>query len=200
MDEGTRARLFEPFFTTKEKGKGTGLGLSIVYGIVKQNGGDILVYSESGRGTAFKIYLPAVMAAAEALVRPAEGVDEGLATETILLVEDEPQVRSLTRTMLARLGYRVLEAESADEALSISAGHKGPLDLLLTDLVMPRISGTELARRVQVTHPAVRVLYMSGYTDSGVIDQGMLTAETPFIQKPFTRTTLSRAVREVLKF
>ncbi len=198
MDDATRARLFEPFFTTKEKGKGTGLGLSIVYGIVKQNGGDILVYSEPGRGTAFKIYLPAVMAAAEAVVRAGEGAAEGLATETILLVEDDPQVRSLTRTMLARMGYRVLEAESADEALGIASAHQGPLDLLLTDLVMPRISGTELARRVQLTHPAVRVLYMSGYTDSGVIDQGMLTTDTPFIQKPFTRATLSRTVREVL--
>ena len=105
----------------------------------------------------------------------------------------------MTRTMLARMGYRVLEAESADGALGIAAGHQGPLDLLLTDLVMPLISGTELARRVQFTHPAVRVLYMSGYTDSGVIDQGMLTADTPFIQKPFTRAALSRAVREVLK-
>jgi two-component system cell cycle sensor histidine kinase/response regulator CckA len=199
IDEATKARLFEPFFTTKEKGKGTGLGLSIVYGIVKQNGGDILVYSEPGRGTAFKIYLPAVNAAAEALVRPGEGAPEGLATETILLVEDDPQVRSMTRTMLARLGYSVLEAESADEALAIASGRQGPLDLLLTDLVMPRTSGTELARRVQFTHPAVRVLYMSGYTDSGVIDQGMLTADTPFIQKPFTRATLSRAVRDVLK-
>ena len=198
MEEATRARLFEPFFTTKEKGKGTGLGLSIVYGIVKQNGGDILVYSEPGRGTAFKIYLPAVMSAAEALARPGEGAAEVLATETILLVEDDPQVRSLTRTMLVRLGYRILEAESADEALGLAAGHQGPLDLLLTDLVMPRISGTELARRVQLTDPAVRVLYMSGYTDSGVVDQGILTADTPFIQKPFTRSMLSRAVREVL--
>jgi signal transduction histidine kinase/CheY-like chemotaxis protein len=199
MDETTRARLFEPFFTTKEKGKGTGLGLSIVYGIVKQNGGDILVYSEPGRGTAFKIYLPAVNAAAEALVRPGESTPEGLATETILLVEDDPQVRSLASTMLARMGYRVLEAESAGEALDIAGAHQGTLHLLLTDLVMPRMSGKELARALQSTHSGLRVLYMSGYTDSGVVDQGLLTADTPFIQKPFTRTTLSRAVRDVLK-
>src|SRR5258708_15848352 len=124
MDDATRARLFEPFFTTKEKGKGTGLGLSIVYGIVKQNGGDILVYSEPGRGTAFKIYLPAVMAAAEAVVRAREGAAEGLATETILLGGDDPQGRSLPPPTLARMGYRVLEAESADEALGIASAHQ----------------------------------------------------------------------------
>ncbi len=199
MDAATRARVFEPFFTTKEIGKGTGLGLSIVYGIVKQNGGEILVYSEPGRGTAFKIYLPAVMESAEAVVREGEDSTPVPSTETILLVEDEPQVRSLTRTMLARLGYRVLEAESGDEALRIASGHEGPLDLLLTDVVMPRMGGTDLARHVQSTRPGVRVLYMSGYTDNGVIDQGMLTADTPFIQKPFTSAALSRKVREVLR-
>ena len=198
MDEATRARLFEPFFTTKEKGKGTGLGLSIVYGIVKQNGGDIRVYSEPGRGTALKVYLPAVTEAAESMAPAGESSAAGQATETILLVEDEPQVRSLTRTMLTSLGYRVLEAESADLALGITSGHEGPLDLLLTDIVMPRMSGTDLARELKATRPGLRVLYMSGYTDSGVIDQGMLTAGTPFIQKPFTRATLSRTVREVL--
>ena len=198
MDAATKARLFEPFFTTKEKGKGTGLGLSIVYGIVKQNGGEILVYSEPNRGTSFKIYLPAVMEPADALVRPAEGGSAPRATETILLVEDDPQVRSLTRTMLARLGYRVLEAESADEALSITSKYEGPLDLVLTDLVMPRMSGTDLARQMQTARPAIRVLYMSGYTDFGVINQAVLTADTPFIQKPFTAAMLSRKVREVL--
>jgi len=198
MDAATKARLFEPFFTTKEKGKGTGLGLSIVYGIVKQNGGEVLVYSEPGQGTSFKIYLPVVMEPADAVVRAADGGSAARATETILLVEDEPQVRSLTRTMLARLGYRVLEAESADEALSITSKYEGPLDLVLTDLVMPRMSGTDLARQMQTTRPAIRVLYMSGYTDYGVIGQGILTADTPFIQKPFTSATLSRKVREVL--
>jgi signal transduction histidine kinase/CheY-like chemotaxis protein len=198
MDRATKARLFEPFFTTKEKGKGTGLGLSIVYGIVKQNGGEILVYSEPGQGTAFKIYLPAVMEPADALVRPADGGSAPRATETILLVEDDPQVRTLTRTMLARLGYRVLEAESADEALSITSKYEGPLDLVLTDLVMPRMSGTDLVRQMQTARPAIRVLYMSGYTDYGVINQAILTADTPFIQKPFTSATLSRKVREVL--
>ena len=166
MDAATKARLFEPFFTTKEKGKGTGLGLSIVYGIVKQNGGEILVYSEPGQGTAFKIYLPAVMEPADVAGPPRrEGGSTARATETILLVEDDPQVRSLTRTMLTRLGYRVLEAESADEALSIASRYEGPLDLLLTDLVMPRMNGTDLARQMQTARPGVRVLYMSGYTD-----------------------------------
>jgi signal transduction histidine kinase/CheY-like chemotaxis protein len=198
MDEATRARLFEPFFTTKEKGKGTGLGLSIVYGIVKQNGGEIRVYSEPGRGTAMKLYLPAVMEAAESVAPAGESSAAGQATETILLVEDDPQVRSLTRTMLTSLGYRVLEAESADLALGITSGHEGPLDLLLTDIVMARMSGTDLARELKAARPGLRVLYMSGYTDGGVSNQGMLTAGTPFIQKPFTRATLSRTVREVL--
>jgi signal transduction histidine kinase/CheY-like chemotaxis protein len=198
MDADTRARLFEPYFTTKEKGKGTGLGLSIVFGIVKQNGGDILVYSEPGRGTAFKIYLPAVMTPADAQVRGEDVAGVVHATETVLLVEDDDQVRSLTLTMLARLGYRVLEAESADEAIQIAAAHEGPLDLLLSDVVMPRMSGTDLAFRLQTGRPGLRVLYMSGYTDNGVIDQGMLAADTPFIQKPFTSSMLSRKVREVL--
>jgi DNA-binding NtrC family response regulator len=126
------------------------------------------------------------MEPADALVRPADGGSAPPATETILLVEDDPQVRSLTRTMLARLGYRVLEAESADEALSITSKYEGPLDLVLTDLVMPRMSGTDLVRQMQTARPAIRVLYMSGYTDYGVINQAILTADTPFIQKPFT--------------
>lgn len=201
MDAATRARLFEPFFTTKEKGKGTGLGLSIVYGIVKQNGGEILVYSEPGLGTAFKIYLPAVIGAAETMLRESKDGDGDAApaTETVLLVEDDPQVRSLTRTMLARLGYTVLEAESADQALGIVSAHEGPLDLLLTDVVMPRMSGTDLARHLQTVRPGARVLYMSGYTANGVADQGMLAADTPFIQKPFTSAGLDRKVREVLR-
>jgi len=199
MDSATKARLFEPFFTTKEKGKGTGLGLSIVYGIVKQNGGEILVYSEMGRGTAFKIYLPAVNAAAESLEREEVEPLTGTADETILLVEDDPQVRSLSRTMLTRLGYRVFEAETADQAIGIATSLQGPLDLLLTDVVMPRVNGTELAHQLLAIRPDVRVLYMSGYTDGGVIDQGMLSADTPFIQKPFTAEALNRKIRDVLR-
>jgi signal transduction histidine kinase/CheY-like chemotaxis protein len=198
MDAAIQARLFEPFFTTKEKGKGTGLGLSIVYGIVKQNGGDILVYSEPGLGTTFKIYLPAISAAVEPPV-PDDGVVDAMpATQTILVVEDEPQVRSLTRTMLSRLGYHVVVADGAEEALSIISSHEGPLDLLLTDMVMPVMSGTDLASQVQALRPGIRVLYMSGYTDSDVIGRGVLAPDTPFIQKPFTSAALSRKVREVL--
>jgi signal transduction histidine kinase len=199
MDPATKARLFEPFFTTKEKGKGTGLGLSIVYGIVKQNGGEILVYSEPGRGTAFKIYLPAVDSVAESLEREEVVALPDTATETILLVEDDPQVRSLTRTMLTRLGYRVFEAETADQAMGIATSLQSPLHLLLTDVVMPRVNGTELARQLLTARPDARVLYMSGYTDGGVIDQGMLSADTPFIQKPFTADMLNRKIRDVLR-
>jgi two-component system cell cycle sensor histidine kinase/response regulator CckA len=146
-------------------------------------------------GTTFKIYLPAVMAATEALIRADESGAETQVTETILLVEDDPQVRNLTRTILARLGYRVLEAESADEAWGVAREHEGPMELLLTDMVMPRMSGTELARWVQAVRPEVRLLYMSGYTE----EPGMLTPDTPFIQKSFTSGSLGRKVREVLR-
>jgi signal transduction histidine kinase/CheY-like chemotaxis protein len=200
MDAATKARLFEPFFTTKEKGKGTGLGLSIVYGIVKQNGGDILVYSEPGRGTAFKLYLPAVISTEVPAVRQNEdAAAEVPVTETVLLVEDDSQVRSLARKILVRLGYRVLEAESADEALNILSDEEGPLDLLLTDIVMPGMNGIELARRVRSIRPGVRVLFMSGYTDNAVTEQGILGAGAPFLQKPFTSAILARMVREVLR-
>jgi signal transduction histidine kinase len=199
MDAAIKARLFEPFFTTKDKGKGTGLGLSIVYGIIKQNGGEILVQSEPGEGTAFEIYLPAILAPTEAASRPGAEVAAQPATETILLVEDDPQVRNLTRTMLTHMGYHVLGAESAEEALGIAARHEGPLDLLLTDVVMPRMKGTDLAGQIQAERPGVRVLYMSGYTDIGAVEQVMLTAGTLFIQKPFTSATLGRQVREALR-
>jgi signal transduction histidine kinase/CheY-like chemotaxis protein len=199
MDASTKARLFEPFFTTKDKSKGTGLGLSIVYGIVKQNGGEILVQSEPGEGAAFEIYLPAILAPTEAASRPGAEVAAQPATETILLVEDDPQVRNLTRTMLTHMGYHVLGAESAEEALGIAARHQGPLDLVLTDVVMPRMKGTDLADQIQSERPGLRVLYMSGYTDSGAVEQVMLTDRSLFIQKPFTAAALSRKVREALR-
>jgi len=198
MDAATRARIFEPFFTTKEQGKGTGLGLSIVYGIVKQNQGEILVYSEPGKGTTFKIYFPAVEAVVEASRSVPERVAAGAITGTVLLVEDEEQVRNLTRTMLTRLGYNVIGAGTAAEALRLVREHRDGIDLLLTDIVMPEMSGTTLATQIRSEEPGIRVMFMSGYTDSAVVQQGMLAPETAFIQKPFALGTLAQKLREVL--
>jgi CheY-like chemotaxis protein len=199
MDAVTKAHLFEPFFTTKDKGKGTGLGLSIVYGIVKQNGGEILVYSEPEHGTVFKVYLPVVSGAPEPLA-PSLNVEEFMpGSETVLLVEDDQQVRTLTHTMLGARGYHVLEAASPAEALRFLGDPDSKVDLLLTDIVMPGMNGAELARRACGLHPGIRVLFMSGYTEGGVIDRGELTPESPFIQKPFSLTTLNRKIREVLR-
>jgi len=200
MDELTRSRLFEPFFTTKEKGKGTGLGLSIVYGIVKQSGGDILVYSEPGQGTVFKIYLPATSEPAEQLARPSPAAGAAVPTETILLVEDEAQVRSLTRTMLLHLGYQVLDAGGGEDALKLLATHPQAVHLLLTDIVMPGLNGTELAGMVHSLRPAMKVLFMSGYTGGGLAGQGLLDPGTAFIPKPFTTAELGEKVREALGF
>jgi signal transduction histidine kinase/CheY-like chemotaxis protein len=197
MDAATRERIFEPFFTTKEKGKGTGVGLSIVYGIVKQSGGEVLVYSEPGHGTVFKIYLPAAPAAEPApAVTPQAAPVPGDAT--ILLVEDEEQVRTLTRIMLERRGYRVLVAATPDDAVRIAGQAGDKIDLLLTDVVMPLRYGTDLAAEVQSPLPGIRVLFMSGYTGNSVVRQGLLSAGTAFIQKPFTAPDLDRKVREVL--
>jgi signal transduction histidine kinase len=198
MSDATLARVFEPFFTTKEQGKGTGLGLSIVYGIVKQNDGEIMVYSEPGDGTTFKIYLPAVQAQSETLVRPAATPVRSGGGETILLVEDEAQVRELAHTMLSRLGYRVILAQNLEEAIRVSAEYQEKIDLLLTDVVMPGGSGADLAREITALRPGIHVLYMSGYTDNIIVRQGILRAETPFLQKPFTADNLQRTVREVL--
>ncbi|MCU1232294.1 MAG: integral rane sensor hybrid histidine kinase [Candidatus Solibacter sp.] len=199
MDEATQAQLFEPFFTTKARGKGTGLGLSIVYGIVKQNGGEIVVYSEPGHGTAFKIYLPVVAGTAETLSEPWELEEPAPGVETVLLVEDDQQVRSLTRTILTVRGYQVIDAASPAAALRVVADPERTIDLLLTDIVMPGMNGPELARQVLTARPGIRVLFMSGYTDGGVIDHGVLSSETSFIQKPFTSAALNRKIREVLR-
>ena len=199
MDEATKERIFEPFFTTKETGKGTGLGLATVYGIVKQSGGFIWVYSEPGRGTSFKIYFPrvnesVVRAAVEAAPAP---VPRG--TETVLVVEDVSAVRGVAREMLERSGYRVLEAANGDQALRVAATHSGPIDLLLTDVVMPGISGRALAQQLAEIRPRTRVLYMSGYTDDAVVNHGMLEPGIHYLQKPFTRDGLARKVHEVLR-
>jgi len=196
MDAETRSRLFEPFFTTKELGKGTGLGLSTVYGIVQQSGGHIWVYSEPGQGTTFKIYLPRVDEPAESLIE--FDFKDLRGSETILLVEDEEGVRGLIREILEMSGYSVLEAHSSDEATQICEQHGGPIHLLLTDVVMPRISGPALAEKLRGLRPNIRMLYMSGYTDRGIVEQGILDSRAAFIQKPLTKESLTRKLREVL--
>jgi two-component system cell cycle sensor histidine kinase/response regulator CckA len=200
IDPTALEQIFVPFFTTKSKDKGTGLGLATVYGIVKQCNGLVEVYSEVGRGTTFKVYLPQVGADD---VQPAEGPvtqpDAAQGSETILVVEDDEAVRSLISDVLARRGYRALMAATPGEALGIYRAHAGAgVDLLLTDLVMPEMSGRELATRLAHVNGEVRVLYMSGYTDAAIVHHGMLDAGTAFIQKPFTPDSLSRKLREVL--
>ena len=198
MDEATRGHVFEPFFTTKGPGKGTGLGLATVYGAVKQAGGHVYVYSEPGRGTTFKIYLPAVEETAPESA-PHAGLSEGpRGGETVLLAEDEEGVRTLTRLVLQQQGYTLLEAGDGDEALRICGEHEGRIDLLISDVVMPGLGGRELADRVAAMRPGLRVLYLSGYTDDAVVRHGVLQAETAFLQKPFTVDALACKVREVL--
>ncbi len=198
MDPETKARAFEPFFTTKPHGEGTGLGLATVYGIVKQSGGNIYLYSEPGAGTSIKIYLPQVQAAEEL-----PGVDHAQAppapgTETILLVEDEDLVRTLAKRVLGYHGYVVLEAPDGEKALTVAQQHKGTIDLILTDVMMPRMSGFELVRSLAQLRPQIRVLYMSGYTDHGVIQRGELDPGVAYLQKPFAPDALARRVREIL--
>jgi len=198
MDKETQARIFEPFFTTKEKGKGTGLGLSTVYGIIKQSGGYVLVQSEPGHGTTFRIYLPRVDEAADPTGPVRIALPQGGGTETVLLVEDEESVRQLVRETLEARGYHVLEAENGETALRISSQHSGPIDMLITDVVMPGMSGRELSARLCASHPQTKVLYLSGYTEDAIVHEGVLEPGTAFLQKPFTLQMLSRKVREVL--
>lgn len=198
MDESTQALIFEPFFTTKEPGKGTGLGLATVYGIIKQSGGDIMVYSEPGHGATFKIYLPAGETSAKGLaVAPANLAIRG-GNETILLVEDEEGVRKLARTALQGKGYTILEAGHGSEALSLFEQHQGLVDLLVTDVVMPQISGRELAEQLKAFQPQLKVLFMSGYTDDSIVRHGLLAAKVDYLSKPFALDTLASKVREVL--
>jgi CheY-like chemotaxis protein len=197
MDEYIRTHLFEPFFTTKELGKGTGLGLFTVYGIVKQAGGEVVVESQPDEGTTFSIFLPKVA--------EAEAADTGLAPpstaaatggETVLLVEDEPAIRTLASDVLRRYGYTVLEARHGVEALMTSAHYLDRIQLLVTDVVMPQMSGNEVAQRLLLERPDLKVLYISGYTDDAVVHHG--SERTAFLQKPFTPDTLVLKVRELL--
>jgi len=197
MDAETQVRVFEPFFTTKEMGRGTGLGLSTVYGIVKQSGGYIWLYSEPGKGTTFKIYLPHVDAPTEDVI-PRDVTSTLSGTETILLVEDDAMMRPLVEGILQRRGYRVLTAEHAEAALALADQHVGPIHLLLTDVVMPGASGRELATRLAKTRPETGVLYMSGYTDDAIVRHGLLERGLNYLQKPFTPGILAQKLRQVL--
>jgi CheY-like chemotaxis protein len=197
MSEETLSHLFEPFFTTKEKGKGTGLGLSTVYGIVKQSGGTIDVESKEGRGTTFKIFFPRVDETAQTADTSGAAAGRAQGRETILLVEDEPAVRGLVHEALRLHGYTVLVARHGIEALLTGAKHMGPIHLLLTDVVMPQMSGPEVAEKLTAVRPDMKVLYMSGYPDHPVFSQGV-KRETAFLQKPFTPNVLTQKVREVL--
>jgi PAS domain S-box-containing protein len=197
MSKEVQAQIFEPFFTTKEKGKGTGLGLSMVVGIVQQSGGTVWVYSEPGKGTTFKIYLP-ITEQTEPTVSQAPPAPRPGGSETILLVEDEPQVRTIARGILTRAGYTVLDAENGVAALKLVGGINTPIDLVLTDLVMPEMNGRELVEKLTKIRPSIKVLFMSGYTDDMVVHHGVIDQGIPFLQKPLMPDSLTKKVREAL--
>jgi CheY-like chemotaxis protein len=198
MDPITKAQIFEPFFTTKEAGKGTGLGLATVYGIVKQSGGSIFVYSEPGHGTTFKVYLPCVGVFAASEERAEVGEGAARRGEVVLLAEDRADVRRFTARVLRESGYEVLEAESGEAALALARDHPGPVHVLLSDAVMPGMSGKILAERLRATRPEARVVFMSGYTDDAVLERNVVESGITFLQKPFTPMRLAAAVRRAL--
>ncbi len=199
MDRETASHIFEPFFTTKAVGKGTGLGLSVVYGIIKQHGGHIWAYSEPGKGATFKVYLPAVAEADIDIPRTAAATRRDTrGTETVMVLEDEPMVRKLVQTVLGQKGYTVLAADSPEEALILSEQHAGPIHLLVTDVVMPGMSGTQVAHRLLQSHPGLKVLYMSGYTPDAIARHGVLDSGVAFLQKPFSADSLAHKVRDTL--
>jgi CheY-like chemotaxis protein len=197
MDAATLAHIFEPFFTTKPRGKGTGLGLATVYGIVKQSGGGIQVESEAGRGTEFQVYLPAAEGSVPKLAQQAARKVVG-GTETILVAEDEPDLRELARIFLEDYGYKVLEAGSADQAIQVAATFAEPIHLLLTDVIMPGMSGRQLAERILSQRPQTRIMYMTGYTDDMVVQHKVLEPGVQLLQKPFTKVDLGLKVRSTL--
>jgi two-component system cell cycle sensor histidine kinase/response regulator CckA len=199
MDERTQARVFEPFFTTKAKGKGTGLGLSTVYGIVKQSAGNVSVYSEPGLGTSFKIYLPRELSAKPVPIGEAKRSSKPRwGTETVLVVDDEEGMRRLAIRALTESGYTVLSAANGDEAIRVCEERDGEIHLLLTDVVMPNMSGRVLSQKISILRPAIKILYMSGYTDEAIVHHGVLDPGTRFLGKPFTAADLAQKVREIL--
>ena len=198
MSEETQSRIFEPFFTTKDPGKGTGLGLATVYGVVKQSGGYIYVYSEVDRGTTFKIYLPRVIAELDKPTGEVFASGSGRGSETILFVEDEQSVRDLVHQYLTATGYFVLEAPDGARALKIAEGHPDPIHILITDVVMPHLSGPDLATQLETSRPGLKVLFISGYTDDTVFRHGVLEGGVAFLQKPFNLKALASKIREVL--
>jgi CheY-like chemotaxis protein len=198
MDPQTKARVFEPFFTTKVAGKGTGLGLAVVHGVVTQGEGHIEVYSEVGRGTTFKVYLPALKERLKS-GKSVHGLDPmPRGSETLLLVEDEDAVRALARHVLTACGYTVLEAADGRDAVRVAERHAGRIDLVVSDVVMPHLGGRQLVERLVAVRPGMKVLFLSGYTDYAVVRHGVLEADHAFLQKPFTPTALAQKVRDVL--
>jgi two-component system, cell cycle sensor histidine kinase and response regulator CckA len=198
MDAPTQSRIFEPFFTTKEPGRGTGLGLSTVFGIVQQSGGAIEVRSELGKGTTFKIYFPRTHQSSHGTGKSSlyEGASMS-GCETILLVEDDALLRALTRTLLSEAGYLVLEAENAEVALALAERHAAPIHLLLTDVVLPRVGGRQLADQLCARRPETKVLFMSGYTNDSIVRHGVVESAVELLQKPFTRISLLSRIRGV---
>jgi CheY-like chemotaxis protein len=206
MDDEVQARIFEPFFTTKERGQGTGLGLATVFGIVRQNGGHVEVHSEIGQGTTFELYLPRTSGPTFETLRAVDRLEPRMAnierrqhgTETVLLVEDDAPVRDLAVCVLESRGYRVLAAGDGLQALQFGKQHDGAIHLLLADVVLPHMSGRELAEQLRSARPEMRALYMSGYTDDAIVQHGVLAPGVVFLPKPFTSEDLTQMVRDVL--